>query len=505
MNIFDCVARAQERFSDKEALIFKGQACCYRDLYEQACRLSGALRKRFNLQRGDRAALFLPNIPEFITAYYALQKLGVIVVSLNVMLKRDEVQFILRDSAVRVLITAPSLLDQVPKDVPAVANIVTVGETNRPGCLQFSDLLGAPPAEAWHVSIDDEDGAALLYTSGTTGQPKGVLLTHGNLVFNSQTTAHHTRMTDQDRLLCFLPLFHCFGQNFIMNTAMYTGATLVLHERFVADEILESALSDRATMFFGVPAVYVRLLARPQIEMYLDSVRYYFSAAAPLSVETVRRWRERLGQTIYEGYGLTETAPFATYNHDSEYREGSVGTSVDGVQIKIVNENGESLPPGELGEIAIKGPNVMKGYFNRPEETARAIRDGWFLTGDIGRMDESGYLFLVDRVKDMVNVSGYKVWPREVEEVLSKHSGLNESAVIGVPDPVSGEAVKAFVVVKEGETLTEEDLIKFCRSRMAVYKAPRYVEFIDALPRNPTGKVLKRELRLRESERKRVA
>jgi long-chain acyl-CoA synthetase len=219
----------------------------------------------------------------------------------------------------------------------------------------------------------------------------------------------------------------------------------------------------------------------------------------------VRRWHERFGQIIYEGYGLTETSPFATYNHDSQYREESVGTPVDQVQIKIVNEKYQALPAGELGEIAIKGPNIMNGYFNRPEETARAIRDGWFLTGDIGRLDEAGYLYLVDRVKDMVNVSGFKVWPREVEEVLSRHAELSEAAVIGVPDPVSGEAVKAFVVMKEGARLTEKDLIEFCRSRMAVYKAPRYIEFIDALPRNPTGKVLKRELRLRESERKRVA
>ncbi len=224
-----------------------------------------------------------------------------------------------------------------------------------------------------------------------------------------------------------------------------------------------------------------------------------------MPLETARRWRSRFGHIIYEGYGLTETSPFATYNHDSQYREESVGTPVDGVEIKIIGNSGETAAAGELGEIAIKGPNFMKGYFNRPVETAEVLRDGWFLTGDIGRLDEDGYLSVVDRVKDMVNVSGFKVWPREVEDVLSKHKDVAEAAVIGVPDPISGEAVKAFVVTREGARLRDAEVIEFCRGHMAVYKAPRYVEFIDALPRNPTGKVLKRELRIRAFERKQVA
>jgi long-chain acyl-CoA synthetase len=312
-------------------------------------------------------------------------------------------------------------------------------------------------------------------------------------------------MTEEDRLVCYLPLFHCFGQNFIMNTSVQVGATLLLHERYVPDEVLESAAVNRATMFFGVPAVYIRLLAQPEIEKKLESIRYYFSAAAPMTAQTVRKWRERFGQIIYEGYGLTETSPFASYNHDSEYREGSVGKPIQYVTIKVVNEKGETVAPGELGEIAIKGANVMKGYFNRPRETAQVIRDGWFLTGDIGRMDADGYLYLVDRAKDIINVSGFKVWPREVEAALSKHLDLAEAAVIGVPDPVSGEAVKAFVVLKKDVQLFEKDVIEYCRDCIAVYKAPRYVEFIEALPRNPSGKVLKRELRQRQQENKKVA
>ena len=506
MNIFDALERAQIHFPNKAALIFRGQSTTYGELYQQACRLGAALSRRFGLQRGDRAALFLPNIPEFVLSYYAVEKLGALAVSLNVMLKRDEVEFILRDSGAKVLITVAQFLEQVPDNISTLAGIVTVGETSQPSSVKLSELLLEPPPSAIaSVRVESEDGAAILYTSGTTGQPKGVLLTHGNLAFNSKVTQHHTRMTEEDRLVAYLPLFHCFGQNFIMNTSVHAGATLLLHERFVPDEVLESTRVNQATMFFGVPAIYVRLLSQPDIESYLGSVRYYFSAAAPITVETVRRWRQRFGQIIYEGYGLTETSPFASYNHDSEYREGTVGTAVEYVQIKVVNDRREGLTAGELGQVAIKGPNVMKGYFNRPEETARVIQDGWFLTGDIGRMDTEGYLVLVDRAKDMINVSGFKVWPREVEDVLSKHSGLTESAVIGIADPVSGEAVKAFVVMKECQRLAEQETIEFCRSHLAVYKAPHSVEFIQALPRNPAGKVLKRELRLREMDRKQVA
>ena len=506
MNIFDSLERAQAQFPNKEALVFKGEGTPYGELCEQACRLSAALAKCFAVQRGDRVAIFLPNIPEFIVSYYAVERLGAIAVSLNVMLKRDEVEFILRDCGAIVIITMAPFLEQVPEGLPALQGIVTVGEASQRPCLRFSELVAERPlTELPRIRIESEDGAAILYTSGTTGKPKGVLLTHGNLSFNSAAVNRYTQMTADDRLLCFLPLFHCFGQNFIMNGAVNVGATLILHERFVPDEILESALMNQASIFLGVPAVYMRFLALPHSERYLETIRYYFTAAAPMPAEVARRWRQRFGKTIFEGYGLTETSPFASHNHESDYREESVGTALAGVEIKVVDEKRETLPAGELGEIAIKGPNVMKGYFNRPEETAEAILDGWFLTGDIGKMDKDGYVYLVDRAKDMVNISGFKVWPREVEEVLSKHEGIVEAAVIGIPDPLAGEAVKAFVVLNKGAQLTEKDIIDFCRDRIAVYKAPRSVEFIDALPRNPSGKVLKRELRLKGQDTKKVA
>jgi long-chain acyl-CoA synthetase len=501
MNIFDSLERARIGSPDKEAVLFKNQKITYGELHDQACRLSAALAQCYSLQHGDRVAIFLPNIPEFIVSYYAIEKLGGIAVSLNVMLKRDEVEFILRDCGAVVVVTIAPLLEHVPESVPSLRGIVVVGEANRTDCLKFSDLLSkGRMANSPSTRVDGDEGAAILYTSGTTGKPKGVLLTHANLSFNSNAVNRYTEMSAEDRLLCFLPLFHCFGQNFIMNGAVNTCATLILHERFVPDEILQSALENRASVFLAVPAVYMRFLAQPGCERYFETIRYYFTAAAPMPADVARRWRGRFGKVIHEGYGLTETSPFACHNHESDYREESVGTALDGVEIKIVDEKGETLARGELGEIAIKGPNVMKEYFNRPDETAEVIRDGWFLTGDIGKLDKDGYLYLVDRAKDMVNVSGFKVWPREVEELLSTHNGVMEAAVIGVPDPLSGEAVKAFVVLKKGAQLTDKEIIDFCRDRIAVYKAPRYVDFIDALPRNPSGKVLKRELRLRKAD-----
>jgi len=504
MNIFDALHESRNRYPDNEAIVFGDDRLTYAQLYERACRLSSALTEIADLHEGDRVALFLPNRPEFVISYYAAVRLGAIAVSLNVMLKRDEVKYILNDSEAKTLFTSSRLLDQVPdlSETPSLKKILCIDNAERAGVVGIDNLLARTAASVPAADLALNDGAAILYTSGTTGKPKGALLSHGNLISNVAATALHTKMSSKDRLICYLPLFHCFGQNFIMNASVHCGATLVLHDRFQPDETLDSIKSNGISMFFGVPPVYLRLLTVPKIEEHFRQVRYCFTAAAPMPVAVARQWYEKVGQIIYEGYGLTETSPFASYNHDLDYREGSVGTAIENVEMKIVDAQGHELPPGEQGEIAIKGPNVMVGYFRRPQETAEVMRDGWFLTGDIGKMDRDGYFYLLDRAKDMINVSGFKVWPREVEEVLLRHPSLAESGVVGIADPVSGEAVKAFVVLKPGESISERELIDYARERMAVYKAPRYVEFIDALPRNPAGKVLKRELRSRAQERR---
>jgi long-chain acyl-CoA synthetase len=343
--------------------------------------------------------------------------------------------------------------------------------------------------------MDREDPAAILYTSGTTGRQKGAVLSHGNVVSNMYSVSHMLRISPTDRLLLFLPLFHCFGQNFIMNAAFTGGATIVLHRRFVPEEILTSIATNHVTMFFAVPTIYISLLNAGIDPEQLAGIRYYVSAAATMPLEVATRWQERYGRPIHEGYGLTETSPFASYNHEWSHRPGSVGTPLEMVEIRVVDPDDRELAPGEWGEILIKGPNVMLGYWNRPEETAAALRGGWFHTGDIGYLDEDAYVFLVDRVKDMINCGGFKIWPREVEEVLYQHAAMRECAVVGMPDPLKGEAARAVVVLHPGADLTAEAVIAYCREHLAAYKVPRHIELVSELPKSATGKILKRVLR----------
>jgi len=358
----------------------------------------------------------------------------------------------------------------------------------------FAGLPGGEPRCA--LDLDREETAAILYTSATTGRPKGVMLSHANIVSNAHATVRHLRMTPEDRGLCAVPMFHCFGQNFIMNALVRAGGLLVLHPRFVPDAFLDAIAGHRITLFYGVPTMYILFLS---LSKTLDfaSIRLFFSAAAPLPADVERRWLERYGRPITQGYGLTECSPFAAWNHDVTVRPGSVGTPIENVEMRVVDGEGRPVGDGQLGEILIKGPNVMKGYFGNAEATAQSLRNGWLHSGDVGYRDADGYYFLVDRVKDMINVAGFKVFPREVEEVLFRHEAVREAAVVGVPDPVRGEAVKAFVVLQEGRTVSADALQKLCRDAVAAYKVPERIEFIDALPKNPTGKILKKELRQR--------
>jgi len=309
----------------------------------------------------------------------------------------------------------------------------------------------------------------------------------------------YLRMTPSDRLLVTTPLFHVAAQNVGMNAGLNAGATLVLQRRFDAARCAAAIEEHRVTFLSGVPTMYIALLNAGVGPEALASVRLFQSAAATMPLEIARRWRETYGTTIYEGYGLTETSPAATFNHEYEYRPGSVGTAVDMVEMRVVDPDDRDVPPGTWGEVVFRGPNVMLGYWNRPAETAEAMRGGWLHTGDVGYLDADGYLFLVDRMKDMINSAGFKIWPREVEEVLYLHPAVQECAVAGVPDPVKGEIAKAYVVLGEGAPTTAEALDAYCRERLAAYKVPRAFAFVAELPKNPAGKVLKRLLREREA------
>jgi len=493
MNITQHVERGHHLFPDKPALIFEGKSFTYADLDLMANRVANGLRE-LGIHRSDRVALFLPNIPEFIISYLGILKIGAIAVSLNAMLKSAEVNFILNDCGAKALVTTEELAKNVPQaDLPELKHILIAEGTASKGTL-LTELMASASPDTRAVEMDRYAPAAIVYTSGTTGSPKGATLSHGNLISNSYSQQYCCGMRSEDRLLLYLPLFHCFGQNAVLNAGLNACATIVLHRNFDLTQILKSIATEQVTMFFGVPTVFLVLLNMNTPDDQLKSVRYYFSAAAPLPNEVAQKWYEKYGLVIHQGYGLTETSPCASYNHDYIYKPGSVGTPIENVEMKIFN-NGKEVPPGELGEIVIRGPNVMLGYWNRPFETAEVLKNGWFYSGDIGQIDEDGFFYIVDRSKDMINVAGFKVYPTEVENVIYQHPAVAEVAVYGVPDLEKSEIVKANIVLKPGQNVTEKQIIAFCSERMATYKIPKAVKFVDSLPKNPTGKVLKRVLR----------
>ncbi|WP_233258468.1 long-chain fatty acid--CoA ligase [[Phormidium] sp. ETS-05] len=482
-------------------MVFEGQTWTYQQLDEAANRVANSLRQ-LGIQKGDRVALFLPNVPAFIWSYLGILKMGGIAVSVSAMLKSDEVQFILRDCEAKVAVAAPELASQIVKDDLAYLQYLLIAwdeELSLPsreeGVLVLADLMAEASGEAKAIEMARDDRAAILYTSGTTGFPKGATLSHGNVMSNLYSLLHCYGIKPEDRLLLFLPLFHCFGQNAVLNPALAAGATVVLVRRFKPEEVLETIQKERITMFFGVPTVYIKLLKLNLNEQQLQWIRYYFSAAASLPPAIASQWEKRYHHNIYEGYGLTETAPCASYNHGLKYQPGSVGMPIDNVEMKVVDAEGNEPPPGEYGEIIVRGPNVMLGYWNRPEETQKILHDGWLHTGDIGYVDEDGYFYIVDRAKDMINMSGFNVYPAEVERVLYQHPAVAEAAVYGMPHPEQGEQVVARICLRNGWEISSADLQAFCQECLANYKVPQVIKFVESLPKNPTGKILKRVLR----------
>ena len=494
MNVAEHVERIARKTPKHPAIRFEGKTVTYEVLNGCASALAGALQNK-GVRRGDRVALYLPNIPAFMLAYLAVQKAGGIAVSINALFKSEETKYILNDSGAKALFTVAELLPNVARAECHSVRHVVLCEGTSPDAQSLDDWLALGSADFRSEQMGPDDPSALLYSSGTTGFPKGVTLTHNNIVSNIRTAAKYSGYRAGDRLAVFLPLFHVFAQNYIMNAGFEAGATLVLFRRFVPDVVLPGIKSDGITMFFAVPTIYIALLNAGVPKETLASIRYFFSAAATMPEEISRRWTDAYGLRVNEGYGLTECSPFAAYNHLTSHKFGSVGTAVDDFDIKIFDESDRELPRGQWGEIVIRGPGVMKGYWNKPKDTEWTLRGGWLHSGDIGRMDEDNHVYIVDRVKDMINVSGFKVWPAEVENVLYRHPAVKELAVYGAPDALKGEKVNAAIVLKEGASVTAEDIIAYCRERLAVYKAPERVEFVSELPKSATGKILKRILR----------
>ena len=496
MNIARAVERAAQHFPRQPAILFEEREWTYRDLERAASRTARGLAA-WGIAPGDRVALFLPNTPAFAVAYLAVLKLGAIAVSVNVMLTTEELAVLLEDSGARAVFTVLALwprLEPLTGDALRRDRVV-ICEGDVDGTPSLEGLGAGRAEECPARDLDPSAPAAILYTSGTTGRQKGATLSHANVVSNVLAVQRYMRMSPEDRLLVTLPLFHVAAQNVLMNGGFSAAATLVLHRRFDVARCAEAVEAHRVTVVTGVPTIYIALLNAGVRPSALASVRFYKSAAATMPVEIARRWRDTYGRTILEGYGLTETSPAATFNHEYEYRAGSVGTPVEMVDMRVVDEADRDLPAGEWGEVLFRGPNVMLGYWNRPAETQAAMRGGWFHTGDIGYLDGDGYLYLVDRVKDMINTAGLKIWPREVEEVLYRHPAVRECAVVGIPDPLRGEIAKAFVVARAGPAPPAAELDAYCRAHLATYKVPRVFELVEDLPKGPSGKILKRALR----------
>lgn len=494
MNIARNLEHSARLFGDRTALVFEGDRITYRALEERSARLADALQRK-GIGRGDRIALFLPNVPAFALAYYAAQKLGAIAVSLNARSTASEVRFILQDCTARAVFTTAELRSQVPAaDLPDLEHVV-ICEGDAGADLALGALLATATAALPAIDAGRDDAAAILYTSGTTGTPKGATLSQGNVISNVWSFVHNCGMRPEDRILVPLPLFHCFGQNALLNSGLAAGSTLVLQRAFRPDTALQAVQEEGITLFFGVPTMFLALLDRATPD-HMRTVRYYFSAAAKLPEEVERRWSLKFNSPVTQGYGLTETSPFASYNGFLQHRPGTIGTPIENVEMKVVDvTTGADVAVGELGELVIKGPNVMLGYWNRPVETAQVLKNGWFRSGDIGRMDADGYFHIADRLKDMIDVGGMNVYPVQVENVLYEQGEVAEAAVFGIPDELMGERVCAHVVLKPGSAATAEQLLGFCRERLTDFKVPRVLELVSELPKNPAGKVLKRVLR----------
>lgn len=499
---------------DRVAVIFNEHQFTYAQVNAMANQVAQGLIG-LGVEKGDKVALGCPNLPFFPIIYYGILKAGAVVVPLNVLLKPREIAYHLQDSDAKVYFCFEGTAD-LPMGTMGHAGFQQVDScehmvmiTANPaapspidGVMTLGMLMYEKSPTFAGVDTDAMDTAVILYTSGTTGQPKGAELSHSNMVMNARLSDNMYEAADHEIHLITLPLFHSFGQTVQMNSGFYNGATITLLPRFDAEAALGIIQRDNVTIFAGVPTMYWAMLNVPDAETKFDlgkiadNMRLCASGGAAMPVEVMRAFEEKFNVVILEGYGLSETSPVASFNPEIGVRKpGSVGLPVWGVQIRIVDVNDEDVAQGELGEILIKGHCVMKGYYKRPEETAVSIRDGWLYTGDIGRIDEDGYVYIADRVKDMIIRGGFNVYPRELEEVMVTHPDVSLVAVIGIPHDQHGEEVKAYVIPNAGATITEDELRDWCKENMAAYKYPRIIEFREELPMTATGKILKRELK----------
>lgn len=508
------VARVRETAlaqPSKTAYHFMGKDTSYAEFDQSIARFATALRE-LGVEKGDHVAFLLGNTPHFLISLYATMRIGATAIPINPIYTPDEISYIIQNSDAKAVIALDMLLPLVEKAAGAFPSVKTyvicetspeagekiaaLPESVRGKVKSFTQLVMSASPDVLPVDIDMNENAVILYTSGTTGRPKGAMLTHGNLFSNARDTADYLNFSASDKVLATLPVFHVFALTVVVNAPLLKGATILLVPRFSPQEVFDMARNQQATVFAGVPTMYNFLYQFQQgnVEDF-STLRLAISGGSSLPVALLHNFEEKFNVRISEGYGLSEASPVTCFNPlDRDRKPGSIGTSIINVENRVVNELGDDVEVGEVGELIVRGPNVMKGYYKMPEETAATIRDGWLYTGDLAKIDEEGYFYIVDRKKDLVIVGGYNVYPREVEEVLFAHSDIVEAAVIGLPDADFGETVHAYVVVKD-EALNAEALRNYCGEHLAKYKIPRSFEFLTELPKNTTGKILRRSLK----------
>lgn len=495
--------------SDKIAFHFLDQKQTYAELDASITKFASGLTK-LGIGKGDHVALITGNSPHYLIGFYGVLRAGATVIPINPIYTPDEISYILLNGDVKAVITLDVLLPLVEglhKHLPSIEHFIICetgeyrGESDLSKLSVHSKLIGfmkvVSSGDLNYNATDlfDDDVAVILYTSGTTGKPKGAMLTHKNLYSNAIDVGSYLKINNGDRVITTLPMFHVFCLTVCMNAPLMMGGTILIVPKFSPSEIYRIAKEYKATIFAGVPTMYNFLLQYDGNVEDFKSLRLCISGGASMPVALLQNFEKKFSVIVSEGFGLSEASPVTCFNPlDRPRKEGSIGTSILNVKNKVVNELGEEVPVGEVGELVVKGNNVMKGYYKMPEETAFTIKDGWLYTGDLAKMDEDGYFYIVDRKKDLVLVGGYNVYPREVEEVLFAHPSIVEAAVVGVPDPNLGEAVHAFIVKKDAE-LTVEDVLSFCSEHLAKYKIPTYIEFLEELPKNTTGKILRRALK----------
>jgi len=534
--LFQLLTDAARRSPEKEALSFFNKAMSYGELEAQTNRFAQAL-KGLGVQKGDRVAIMLPNLPQCVIAYYGALKLGAVVVMTNPLYVEREVQVQLKDSGAETIIALDFFYPRIEnalKKTPLKRVILTSIRDALPWLLsllyplkakregQWIDIKKTPPVYDMRTLMEDasptpieakvipSDLALLQYTGGTTGTPKGVMLSHQNLIANTLQCRSWMPSFQEGKevFLAVIPFFHVYGMSTCMNLAVYLSASMVMLPRFVTKDVLKVIAKKRPTVFMGVQAMYVAINNAPGIETHdLSSIKVCISGAGPLHVEVQRQFEAITGGKLVEGYGLSEASPVTHANPvNGKRKEGSIGLPFPGTRAKIVDlETGSrDLAVGQVGELLVQGDQVMQGYWKKPEETAAVLREGWLHTGDMARMDEEGYFFIVDRKKDMIKTKGENVYPREVEEVLFRHPKVQDAVVVGLPDHFAGEIIKAYIVPKEGQLPTQEEIIEFCEQDLARFKLPKQVEFRSELPKTIIGKVLRRVLVEEELKKREV-